>query len=97
MVEGAGFEPAKAEPSDLQSDPFGRSGTPPKRGRIFNAPSCTVKLFLNKILRLARTTAAPPLAIKAQLRSGRHSMRTILSLQCLSRAFVDVQVQENLS
>ena len=30
MVEGAGFEPAKAEPSDLQSDPFGRSGTPPQ-------------------------------------------------------------------
>ena len=29
MVEGAGFEPAKAMPSDLQSDPFGRSGTPP--------------------------------------------------------------------
>ena len=27
MVEGAGFEPAKAEPSDLQSDPFDRSGT----------------------------------------------------------------------
>ena len=30
MVEGGGFEPPKAEPSDLQSDPFGRSGTPPK-------------------------------------------------------------------
>ena len=29
MVEGGGFEPPKAEPSDLQSDPFGRSGTPP--------------------------------------------------------------------
>lgn len=29
MVEGAGFEPAKAVPSDLQSDPFGRSGIPP--------------------------------------------------------------------
>ena len=29
MVEGAGFEPAKVEPSDLQSDPFGHSGTPP--------------------------------------------------------------------
>ena len=28
-LEGAGFEPAKAEPSDLQSDPFDRSGTPP--------------------------------------------------------------------
>ncbi|MEY3123053.1 MAG: hypothetical protein RI993_1878, partial [Pseudomonadota bacterium] len=30
MVEGEGFEPSKAEPSDLQSDPFDRSGTPPK-------------------------------------------------------------------
>jgi hypothetical protein len=29
MVEGGGFEPPKDEPSDLQSDPFGRSGTPP--------------------------------------------------------------------
>jgi hypothetical protein len=30
-MEGVGFEPTKAEPSDLQSDPFGRSGTPPKK------------------------------------------------------------------
>ena len=30
MVEGDGFEPSKAMPSDLQSDPFGRSGTPPQ-------------------------------------------------------------------
>jgi hypothetical protein len=30
MVEGEGFEPSKAEPSDLQSDPFGHSGTPPQ-------------------------------------------------------------------
>ncbi len=29
MVEGEGFEPSKAEPADLQSDPFDRSGTPP--------------------------------------------------------------------
>ena len=29
VVEGGGFEPPKAEPSDLQSDPFGHSGTPP--------------------------------------------------------------------
>lgn len=29
-MEGEGFEPSKAEPSDLQSDPFDRSGTPPK-------------------------------------------------------------------
>jgi hypothetical protein len=31
VVEGGGFEPPKAEPSDLQSDPFGHSGTPPKK------------------------------------------------------------------
>ncbi len=30
-MEGEGFEPSKAEPSDLQSDPFNRSGTPPLR------------------------------------------------------------------
>ena len=34
MVEGEGFEPSKAEPSDLQSDPFGRSGTPPNEGNF---------------------------------------------------------------
>ena len=36
MVEGGGFEPPKAEPSDLQSDPFGRSGTPPKISRLLS-------------------------------------------------------------
>jgi hypothetical protein len=34
-VEGEGFEPSKAEPSDLQSDPFDRSGTPPNRTRDY--------------------------------------------------------------
>ncbi len=34
MVEGGGFEPPKAEPSDLQSDPFGHSGTPPEIGSL---------------------------------------------------------------
>ena len=29
MVERAGFEPAKAEPADLQSAPVDRLGTPP--------------------------------------------------------------------
>ncbi len=28
-MEREGFEPSKAEPADLQSDPFGRSGTSP--------------------------------------------------------------------
>ena len=35
MVEGGGFEPPKVEPADLQSDPFGRSGTPPISGKLF--------------------------------------------------------------
>ena len=30
-MEGEGFEPSKAEPTDLQSVPFGRSGTPPNK------------------------------------------------------------------
>ena len=30
LVEGAGFEPAKAEPTDLQSVPVDRLGTPPR-------------------------------------------------------------------
>ena len=30
MVEGEGFEPSKAEPTDLQSVPFGRLGTLPQ-------------------------------------------------------------------
>ena len=34
MVEGGGFEPPKSETSDLQSDPFGRSGTPPWSWRL---------------------------------------------------------------
>ena len=29
VMEGEGFEPSKAEPTDLQSVPFGRSGIPP--------------------------------------------------------------------
>jgi hypothetical protein len=29
LVEGGGFEPPKASPTDLQSVPFDRSGTPP--------------------------------------------------------------------
>ena len=35
LVEGEGFEPSKAAPTDLQSAPFDRSGTPPKSSRIF--------------------------------------------------------------
>jgi hypothetical protein len=45
LVEGEGFEPSKAEPADLQSAPFGRSGTPPKikQSILLHLP-CNVKV-----------------------------------------------------
>ena len=50
-VEGGGFEPPKAEPADLQSAPFGRSGTPPEQIQckrlILPKSSRFVKLFGN--------------------------------------------------
>ena len=35
MVEGEGFEPSKAEPTDLQSVPVDRLGIPPIQNRLF--------------------------------------------------------------
>jgi hypothetical protein len=35
-LERGGFEPPKAEPADLQSAPFDRSGTSPSRIQVFN-------------------------------------------------------------
>ncbi len=51
MVEGGGFEPPKAEPSDLQSDPFGRSGTPPFRKAIMIG----INYFVNYFMKLFYT------------------------------------------
>jgi hypothetical protein len=42
MVEGVGFEPTKAEPSDLQSDPVGRLGTPPAQRKAGILPQMSV-------------------------------------------------------
>lgn len=35
MVERDGFEPSKAEPTDLQSVPFSHSGTSPKNFAVY--------------------------------------------------------------
>ena len=48
MVEGEGFEPSKAEPSDLQSDPFGHSGTPPQT--FFLVLQLTFKIVFQNII-----------------------------------------------
>ena len=50
LVEGGGFEPPKAEPSDLQSDPFGRSGTPPRKTGILRKSSTHVNHYVHLIL-----------------------------------------------
>ena len=34
MVVGEGLEPSKCDTADLQSVPFGRSGTPPRIDRM---------------------------------------------------------------
>ena len=48
VVEGEGFEPSKAVPSDLQSDPFDRSGTPPsEKLRILDIVFPVVKHYLH--------------------------------------------------
>ena len=51
-MEGGGFEPPKAEPSDLQSDPFGRSGTPPRKTGILRKSSAYVNYYVHLILLL---------------------------------------------
>lgn len=47
MVEGEGFEPSKAKPSDLQSGPFDHSGTPPD---FFLALYSLYALFFNPLV-----------------------------------------------
>ena len=42
LVEGGGFEPPKAEPSDLQSDPFSHSGTPPRASCVLSSSDYTL-------------------------------------------------------
>ena len=54
MVEGEGFEPSKAEPSDLQSDPFDRSGTPPIEAIFcYHITKVKQKIILRKDFNLA--------------------------------------------
>ena len=48
MVVGGGFEPPKATPTDLQSVPFGHSGTPPHAGLCKSIGHTTDKQGPNK-------------------------------------------------
>ena len=51
LVVGEGFEPSKAEPSDLQSDPVDRLGTPPGKRGIIPMFEYLVNHTLNKKFR----------------------------------------------
>jgi hypothetical protein len=54
LVEGGGFEPPKAEPSDLQSDPFGRSGTPPRKNGILRKSATHVNYYVHLLLTMPK-------------------------------------------
>ncbi len=58
LVEGEGFEPSKAEPSDLQSDPFDRSGTPPNGTDYYE--------YIDTISQFTNCTLTDSLHVKAQ-------------------------------
>ncbi len=67
-MEGGGFEPPKAEPSDLQSDPFDHSGTPPKKRKrrsvieFYRYVNCLEPLALNILFFCTIAVDNPPLA-----------------------------------
>ena len=46
MVVGGGFEPPKAEPTDLQSVPFDHSGTPPFKRTGADTPIRTEDILI---------------------------------------------------
>ena len=49
LVEGGGFEPPKAEPSDLQSDPVDRLGTPPSKTRDCLSTYINCQLIIQEV------------------------------------------------
>jgi hypothetical protein len=58
LVEGEGFEPSKAEPSDLQSDPVGHLGIPPTKNPILTPLGRAVKRFFEPGMILSPKTPA---------------------------------------
>ena len=65
MVEGEGFEPSKAEPTDLQSVPVDRLGTPPEEREIIPAQTNRVntcerkKAGQGRLFKLEQLTSGP--------------------------------------
>ena len=68
LVGRAGFEPAKALPSDLQSDPFGRSGTSPRGKGPIRKPLCSRALLMRTQAVRRTSTPTPGAGTSAGLR-----------------------------
>ena len=83
-MEGEGFEPSKAEPSDLQSDPFDRSGTPPAEPVIISKFSLTVNGYVTHIANLALTGKMDGFNI-ARIGNGLPAGRTLESTKAQRR------------
>ena len=80
-MEGGGFEPPKAEPSDLQSDPFDHSGTPPKRKQ---------RILLNKLTDVNSLTQIM-LKIDIYTKSLENMIKKSLDFIVIERLFLQKQ------
>lgn len=77
MVEGGGFEPPKAEPTDLQSVPFDRLGIPPREPRIVVNPDTVVNREFVSRPRVAGTPR--PRISPTQQAPGAHALGRVAS------------------
>ena len=81
MVEGEGFEPSKAEPADLQSAPFDRSGTPPTKLAMI-AISVPVVKRIACVCRSAQPQAALPLESCHKVLSRKNKQGAMTLTRC---------------
>jgi hypothetical protein len=78
MVEGGGFEPPKAEPTDLQSVPFGRSGTPPgETSEIDRHSLYSNKPFVKYYFKMELAIGLEPTTTSLQVRSSTIELRQL--------------------
>ena len=73
VVEGGGFEPPKAEPADLQSAPFDRSGTPPSAKFGHKTFNCRVMMKLCQYPKFTNPTCFTHLLPARKTRPARFS------------------------
>ena len=78
VVEGGGFEPPKAEPTDLQSVPFGRSGTPPgETSEIDRHSLYSNKPFVKYYFKMELAIGLEPTTTSLQVRSSTIELRQL--------------------